>query len=206
MKSGEYIAEAASLRRGGDYLRRVVGDYAGRGCLSAVGESVQAYRYTSGDWRQVPKNEIIIQKAHRYSYDRAMYMCGAKIVQVVTLEDYKECVYAEYCDDEFFNAGDDALIRQKEWLEIAHQHGVPCHLDAAADMPPIENLWKYTGMGWDWVCFRVARGCAGRRMPGCCWVRSTLRILRMRITILMTGWGRGMKVAKEQSGRDGCGG
>ena len=36
-----------------------------------------------------PKNEVIVQKAHRYEYDHAMYICGAKIVEVVTMEDYK---------------------------------------------------------------------------------------------------------------------
>ena len=36
-----------------------------------------------------PKNEVIVQKAHRYEYEHAMYLCGAKIVEVVTMEDYK---------------------------------------------------------------------------------------------------------------------
>src|SRR5438045_464480 len=35
------------------------------------------------------KNQVIVQQAHRYEYDRAMYLCGARVTEVVTLDDYK---------------------------------------------------------------------------------------------------------------------
>ena len=35
------------------------------------------------------KNQVIVQRAHRYEYDRAMYLCGARVMEVVTLDDYK---------------------------------------------------------------------------------------------------------------------
>jgi L-seryl-tRNA(Ser) seleniumtransferase len=35
------------------------------------------------------KNQVIVQRAHRYEYDRAMYLCGARVTEVVTLDDYK---------------------------------------------------------------------------------------------------------------------
>jgi L-seryl-tRNA(Ser) seleniumtransferase len=35
------------------------------------------------------KNQVIVQHAHRYGYDRAMYLCGARVTEVVTLDDYK---------------------------------------------------------------------------------------------------------------------
>src|SRR5215471_7633228 len=31
------------------------------------------------------KNQVIVQRAHRYEYDRAMYLCGARVTEVVTL-------------------------------------------------------------------------------------------------------------------------
>jgi len=31
------------------------------------------------------KNEVIVQKAHRYEYDHAMLLCGVRIVEVVSL-------------------------------------------------------------------------------------------------------------------------
>src|SRR5258708_37804620 len=35
------------------------------------------------------KNQVIVQRPHRYGYDRAMYLCGAPVKEVVTLENYK---------------------------------------------------------------------------------------------------------------------
>jgi len=35
------------------------------------------------------KNQVIVQRAHRYGYDHAMFLCGARVTEVVTLDDYK---------------------------------------------------------------------------------------------------------------------
>src|SRR6478735_11527391 len=35
------------------------------------------------------KNQVIVQRAHRYGYARAMYLCGARVTEVVTVDDYK---------------------------------------------------------------------------------------------------------------------
>ena len=101
------------------------------------------------------KNQVIVQRAHRYGYDHAMFLCGARVTEVVTLDDYKRaCAAGNAVMTNFFNAAEEedgeagtAQIGREEWLRIAHEHNIPCHLDAAADMPPISNLWKYTRHG-----------------------------------------------------------
>ena len=98
------------------------------------------------------KNQIVVQKAHRYEYDHAMQLCDVSIKEVVSVDDYRAALNDQTVMTNFFNAAEGGEIGREEWLRIAHEHGVPCHLDAAADMPPIENLWKYTGMGFDLVC------------------------------------------------------
>src|SRR5215471_7777385 len=35
------------------------------------------------------KNEVIVQKGHRYGYDHAILNCGAKFVEVETMRDYE---------------------------------------------------------------------------------------------------------------------
>ena len=112
------------------------------------------------------KNEVIVQKAHRYEYDHAMLLCGVRIVEVVTVDDYKHAFTPKTVMTNFFNAAEGGEMDRPTWLEIAHQHGVPCHMDAAADMPPIENLWKYTGMGFDLVCFSGGKGIRGPQNAG----------------------------------------
>src|ERR1700761_8901539 len=32
------------------------------------------------------KNQVIVQKAHRYGYDHAIFLCGARITEVVTID------------------------------------------------------------------------------------------------------------------------
>ena len=145
------------------------------------------------------KNEVIVQKAHRYEYDHAMMLCGVRIVEVVTVEDYKRAFTEKTIMTNFFNAAGAGEIDRQTWLDIAHQHQVPCHMDAAADMPPIANLWNYTGMGYDLVCFSGGKGIRGPQNAG-------LLLGRKHLTDLAAAnnnpvgdaVGRGMKVAKEQ--------
>src|SRR6266566_1201646 len=87
-------------------------------------------------------NDVIVQKAHRYEYDHAMRNCGVKVIEVETVEQYQNAFSEKTVMTNFFNA-EDAPISREEWIRVAHQHGVPCFNDAAADVPPISNLWKY---------------------------------------------------------------
>jgi L-seryl-tRNA(Ser) seleniumtransferase len=149
------------------------------------------------------KNEVVVQKAHRYEYDHAMLLCGARIREVITLGEYKQALGPNTVMTNFFNAAESgpgsAQIDRETWLKVAHEHGVPCHNDAAADMPPIENLWKYTGMGFDLVCFSGGKGIRGPQNAG-------LLLGKKHLIDLATAnnnpnsdaAGRGMKVAKEQ--------
>ncbi len=152
------------------------------------------------------KNQVIVQRAHRYEYDRAMYLCGARVTEVVTLDDYKRaCGAGRAVMTNFFNAAEDedgiaasAQIGREEWLRVAHEYKIPCHLDAAADMPPISNLWKYTGMGFDLVAFSGGKGMRGPQNAGLLLGRKSLTDLAHENNNPGDGIGRGMKVAKEQ--------
>ncbi len=147
---------------------------------------------------QFPKNEVIVQKAHRYGYDHAMFLCGAKIVEVVTLDDYKKAFGPNTAMTNFFNAARGGEIQHQDWLDVAHQHDIPCHIDAAADMPPIENLWKYTGMGFDFVTFSGGKGIRGPQNAGLLLGKKKYIDFAHQNNSPGDGVGRGMKVAKEQ--------
>jgi L-seryl-tRNA(Ser) seleniumtransferase len=152
------------------------------------------------------KNQVIVQRAHRYGYDHAMFLCGARVTEVVTLDDYKRaCDSGNAIMTNFFNAAEDeageagtAQIGREEWLSVAHEHKIPCHIDAAADMPPISNLWKYTGMGFDLVAFSGGKGMRGPQNAGLLLGKKHLTDLAQQNNNPGEGVGRGMKVAKEQ--------
>jgi L-seryl-tRNA(Ser) seleniumtransferase len=71
--------------------------------------------------------------------------------------------------------------------------------DAAADMPPISNLWKYTQMGFDLVCFSGGKGIRGPQNAGLLLGRKELIAAAARNNNPIDDVvGRGQKVAKEQ--------
>src|ERR1700749_380088 len=145
------------------------------------------------------KNEIVVQKAHRYEYDHAMQLCNVVIKEVVSLDDYRAALGDRTVMTNFFNAAEGGEIGREAWIQAAHEHGVPCHLGAAADVPPIENLWNYTGMGFDLVCFSGGKGIRGPQNAGLLLGRKDLiELAAQNDNPNSDAVGRGMKVAKEQ--------
>ena len=112
------------------------------------------------------KNEVIIQKGHRYSYDHALSNCGVRIVEVETMDQYREAFNEKTVLAHFFNAAPQGQIGREDWIRVAHEHNVPAMNDAAADVPPISNLWNYPQMGFDLVTFSGGKGIRGPQNAG----------------------------------------
>lgn len=145
------------------------------------------------------KNEIIVQKAHRYDYDHALRNCGTRFVEVETLEQYDAAFNDRTVMTLFFNAAEHGAISREDWVRVAHQHGVPCFNDAAADVPPISNLWAYTEMGFDLVTFSGGKGIRGPQCTGLLLGRKDLIAAAVKNNSpYSNSIGRGMKVAKEE--------
>jgi len=144
------------------------------------------------------KSEVIIQKSHRYGYDHALRNCGIRFVEVETLEQYEASFNEHTAMAHFFNAGTGKISRE-DWVRVAHQHGVPCFNDAAADVPPISNLWNYTRMGFDLVAFSGGKGLRGPQCSGLLLGRKDLiEAAKKNNSPNSNTIGRGMKVAKEE--------
>jgi len=145
------------------------------------------------------KNEVIAQKTHRYEYDHAIRNCGARFVEVVTLAEYESAFTERTVMTNFFNAAEGGEISREDWIRVAHQHGVPCLNDAAADVPPISNLWNYTKMGFDMVAFSGGKGMRGPQNAGLLLGRRDLIAAATQNNNPSSDTvGRGMKVSKEQ--------
>lgn len=144
------------------------------------------------------KNEVLVQKTHRYDYDHAVRNAGVRFVEVETLDDYERAFTDRTVMAHFFNAGE-GKIKREDWVRVAHQHGVPCFNDAAADVPPIANLWNYTQMGFDLVTFSGGKGLRGPQCTGLLLGRKDLiEAARRNNSPNSNTIGRGMKVAKEE--------
>jgi L-seryl-tRNA(Ser) seleniumtransferase len=145
------------------------------------------------------KNEVIVQKLHRYDYDHAMRNCGIRFVEVETLEQYQAAFTPNTMMCFFYNAADGGQISRLDWVRVAHAHNVPCLNDAAADVPPISNLWNYTQMGFDLVAFSGGKGMRGPQNAGLLLGKAELIAAATKNNSPNDDVvGRGMKVAKEQ--------
>jgi L-seryl-tRNA(Ser) seleniumtransferase len=146
------------------------------------------------------KSEVIIQKSHRFGYDHAVRNCGVKLVEVETREDLERAINPQTAMMIFYNANNFVgKIRDEEFAALGKKHGIPTFNDAAADVPPVENLWRYTAMGFDLVTFSGGKGIRGPQSAGLLLGRKDL-IAAARLNAPPNGntIGRGMKVNKEE--------
>jgi len=146
------------------------------------------------------KSEVIIQKSHRFGYDHAVRNCGVKLVEVETAEDLERAVNEQTAMMLFYNNNNtEGQIRDEEFVRLGKKHGIPTFNDAAADVPPVENFWKYTKMGFDLVTFSGGKGIRGPQSAGLLLGRRDL-IEAARANAAPNGnaIGRGMKVNKEE--------
>lgn len=146
------------------------------------------------------KSEVLVQKSHRYGYDHAVRNCGIRMIEVETVDELERAVNEKTAMMLFFNGANNiGKIKDVEFVALGKKHNIPTFNDASADVPPVENLWKWTKMGFDLVTFSGGKGMRGPQSAGLLLGRKDL-IAAARIN----GWpnsdtiGRGMKVNKEE--------
>ncbi|MBM3776572.1 MAG: aminotransferase class V-fold PLP-dependent enzyme [Acidobacteria bacterium] len=146
------------------------------------------------------KTEVIVQKTHRYGYDHAVRNCGIRFVEVETREELERAVNERTVMMLFFNAAEPSgQIKGAEFVELGKKHRVATFNDAAADTPPLENLSKYSKMGFDLVTFSGGKGIRGPQSAGLLLGRKDLiEAARLNGSPYSDSIGRGMKVNKEE--------
>jgi L-seryl-tRNA(Ser) seleniumtransferase len=146
------------------------------------------------------KSEVIIQKSHRFGYDHAVRSCGVRMVEVDTRDDLERAINEKTAMMLFYNANNYVgQIKDEEFAQLGRKHAIPTLNDAAADVPPVDNLWKYTGMGFDLVAFSGGKGIRGPQSAGLLLGRKDLiAAARLNGPPNSDTVGRGMKVNKEE--------
>jgi D-glucosaminate-6-phosphate ammonia-lyase len=123
-------------------------------------------------------NEIIMPRTHRTGYDHAFRTAGATIVDVGTNDKHlgtgarnvEPWEIESAITDETAAIGYVAKPYTEPPLEvvtdIAHEHDVPVIVDAAAELPPTENLSAFTDAGADLVVFSGGKAIRGPQTTG----------------------------------------
>lgn len=146
------------------------------------------------------KSEVIIQKSHRVGYDHAIRNCGIRLIEVETKAEMEAAINPQTAMMWFYNNNNPVgKVRDEEFVAIGRRYGVPTFNDCAADVPPLENLWKYTKMGFDLVCFSGGKGLRGPQSAGLLLGKKELiSAARKNAPPHGNTIGRGMKVNKEE--------
>ena len=113
------------------------------------------------------KSEVIIQKSHRNPFDHQLRNTGAELVVVETREDVKKAINPQTAMMHFSNfANASGQIKVDEWVKLAHENNLPAFIDAAADTPPVSNLWNFATMGYDLIAFSGGKAMRGPQCAG----------------------------------------
>lgn len=151
------------------------------------------------------KNEVIVYKTHRNGYDHAARMVGIRMVEVgsadgATVQEF-EAAFSErtacvlWFQGAMTGHGEPSL---EETMAIADARKIPVLVDAAAQLPPAENLWRFTQLGATAAIFSGGKDLCGPQTTGLVvgrqWLIEALRPLGSP----NAGLCRPMKVGKEE--------
>jgi len=143
--------------------------------------------------------EVIRQKSHHACYDHQVKACGVRLVDVETPEELQRAVNQRTVMMFSYNVHEgDSTIDRVRWLAVARKHGIPTLMDAAADTPPLDALWKYNKLGYDMVVFSGGKAIRGPQDTGLLLGRKDLiEAAKLNTAPRCGNIGRGMKVSKE---------
>ncbi len=153
-------------------------------------------------------DEFIIHRTHVNVYTRIVPVSGAKLTEVgyarktnpwqledAITEDTAGVLYI------FYRQGwrvEESALSLAKTIEIAHRYDLPVIVDAAGQLPPKENLWKFTDMGADLVIFSGGKGLKGPQSSGLILGRSDLIEACHQLGPPNHNVGRASKVPKEE--------
>lgn len=156
----------------------------------------------------VGEYNIVMFKSHRNPYDLVIGHLGAKyreigfpnIISPVTEAEFKESIdentAAIYYAEAAWTAPGTLTI--EEVLHIAGKSGIPVIVDAAAQLPPVENLWRFSDMGAAVTLFSGGKDLRGPQASGFMVGRQSFIDVVSSLGFPNYGIGRMLKVGREE--------
>lgn len=157
---------------------------------------------------QISKCNIVMFKAHRNPYDLVIDQLGVEYKEISfpniifppTKEELLETIDENtaafyYAVAGWTSAGDMPL---EDVIDVARQKGIPVIVDAAAQLPPVENLWKFSQMGADVTLFSGGKDLKGPQSSGLMVGSNEFMSIVKSLNFPTYGIGRMLKVGREE--------
>ncbi|MCP5114855.1 MAG: aminotransferase class V-fold PLP-dependent enzyme [bacterium] len=211
----EYVVLEELQEAIGNRIARLTGTEGAMVSTGAAGAiAIGTYACVAGDdpekIKRLPnmegmKNEVIIQKVHRISYDHAVRGAGVKIVEVETLDELKRAInpntammYFLPGNTDDMNWGDD-WISLEDTLKVTKPAAVPVLADCANLLPPWNNIPKVAKAGVDLLAISGGKHMRGPQCSGIlAGPKSLLRAAWLNSNPHSDSNGRPMKVGREE--------
>ena len=150
----------------------------------------------------VAKNEVVIHVSQRNGYDYAARQTGAHVIEIGGTAEELRAAIGERTACILWFAGAhfaDGALPVEDVIAIGHEHGVPVIVDAAAQVPLLANLSRFTReLGADLAIFSGGKGLRGPQSSGLVLGRPDL-VAGCRLNGSPNhSLGRPMKVGKEE--------
>jgi L-seryl-tRNA(Ser) seleniumtransferase len=157
---------------------------------------------------EIRECNIVMFKAHRNPYDLAIGHLGASYRELSfpntifppteadlgnAIDDHTAAIY--FASSAWVAPG---FLPLEEVIKTARQRDVPVIVDAAAQLPPVENLWRFSEMGASLTLFSGGKDLKGPQASG---LMVGCKELIDRVTAIgfpNYGIGRMMKVGREE--------
>jgi L-seryl-tRNA(Ser) seleniumtransferase len=150
--------------------------------------------------------EVIVDRSHHVPYLPAIELVGGEVVTIGSAsgtrpEQLRQAISRRtaavfWVEKPNFRG---LAIPLETTIEIAHAEGVPVIVDAAAQLPPRDNLWRFTAeMGADLAVFSGGKGLRGPQSSGLIVGRANYVAACVANASPNTGLARAMKVGKEE--------
>ena len=121
-------------------------------------------------------NQLVIQRPHLTSYSHALRTAGARLIEVGYLGypgqgtvwpwQVEAAITSETVGLAYSVRTAPGVVPLETMVEIAHKHGLPVIVDAAAALPPVANLRGFIAAGADLVVFSGGKAIGGPQASG----------------------------------------
>jgi len=124
------------------------------------------------------RNEFIVARSHRNSYDRGVRAAGARLIEVGLADRQTTCgvrdteaweiegAISDRTAGILYLARADSRPTLASVVRVAQAASVPVLVDAAAELPPASNLRRFIEEGADLVVFSGGKGLGGPSASG----------------------------------------
>ena len=172
-RAGRYLAEVTGAQAGYVTCGAAAGlQLAAAGCLAGLDIHRMERLPDSSDM----PNRIIVQRCQRNAYDHALRAAGAILVEVGQLGnpearptapwEIEAAIHPETAAVLWVDMQAPGAISLEDTVTVAHRHRLPVIVDAAASLPPRENLKRFVAAGADLVAFSGGKALGGPQASG----------------------------------------